>query len=51
MDPLHNPEDLLLALAVSPPRTFDVPPDAVIRPGEGESIYDGLTVTSWTHDG
>lgn len=32
------------------PVTFDVPEDAVIRPGSGPSIWDGLTITHWTAD-
>jgi hypothetical protein len=27
-----------------------VPEDAIIRPGTGENIWDGLTITQWSDD-
>jgi hypothetical protein len=30
--------------------TWPVPEDAVIRPGSGQNIWDGLTITHWTAD-
>lgn len=49
-DALHDPDELLWQIAVSRPITIDIPENAVIIPGTGADIYDGMVISHWTAD-
>jgi hypothetical protein len=47
-DPLHDPDDLLRAIAVSPPITVQVDLDrSTVIPGD-PGLYEGLAIASWS---
>ena len=49
-DALHDPDEFLALLASSPPRTFQVPPNATIQLREGGPghLLEGAVITGWS---
>jgi hypothetical protein len=45
---VRDPDEFMNRLLSSPEQTWHVPEDAVIRPGTGENIWHGLTITHWS---
>jgi hypothetical protein len=47
-NPLTDPDEFLFQLALSPPRTFVVPPNATIQLREGAGhLLEGATICGW----
>lgn len=54
MDALHDPDEFLNLLASSPPMTFNLPEDAMIRLADrhdGSHLLAGATIAYWPEGG